>query len=378
VKRLSFRIAAATLATLASGTVALAMLEVAARRHPAPGLELLARRPEIPQDCYRSSPTLWWEPVPGACGTDRHGLLLGEASGGTDPGPGSLVLPSDPGAAPGEELRLLVIGDSVAHLGLWVSRLGRDLADRAGRPVRLLNAGVVGYDTCQEATVLDEKGLGLQPDLVLVQVCPNDLSRTPFLVPEGRGLARFHLGASSFVLPSPLLHSRAITQAALLLGLWWSDELTPDAIGEDLHPSSMDASVRWFTLCASRIGALSERDGVPALFVLFPVLVDGEDRAGVMEAREDALRSAIPAAGLEFFDLRPPLVETGPLARLRPSADDVLHPDAAGQQVIGELLSAELCRRGLVAGCAPPYSRRSAPGATPPHRATAAPSRGVP
>lgn len=83
------------------------------------------------------------------------------------------------------EYRVLLLGDSVA-LGWGVAqeeifsvRLQQRLTAEAGRPVRIINAGVAGYNTVQEYTFLRKEGLALEPDLVLLVYHPNDVEPTP-------------------------------------------------------------------------------------------------------------------------------------------------------------------------------------------------------
>ena len=87
-----------------------------------------------------------------------------------------------PVAKPPGELRILALGDSTtAGNGIpeldatWPKQLERRYAD-AGRPqVRVLNLGVGGYHPLQSARLLELEGLALEPDLVVLLVCLNDL-----------------------------------------------------------------------------------------------------------------------------------------------------------------------------------------------------------
>ena len=79
-----------------------------------------------------------------------------------------------------DELRVLVVGDSFAF-GVGVdeahtfsSELERRLAAISGRPTQVLNLGVVGYSTDQEFLLLRDRGIPLNPDLVVLAMCDND------------------------------------------------------------------------------------------------------------------------------------------------------------------------------------------------------------
>jgi lysophospholipase L1-like esterase len=93
---------------------------------------------------------------------------------------------------PKDHFRLVVLGDSIAFgWGVddddtFCSRLEQMLADKVpGRKVEVVNTGVSGYDTEQEAALFERFGARLQPDLVLVAFYYNDLF--PYLRPDKGG-----------------------------------------------------------------------------------------------------------------------------------------------------------------------------------------------
>jgi len=84
--------------------------------------------------------------------------------------------------APGTN-RILALGDSttfgygVGAEEAWPAVLERLLAQAPGAPpVEVLNLGIPGYDTLNEAARLAGRGLALDPDLALVGYCLNDAS----------------------------------------------------------------------------------------------------------------------------------------------------------------------------------------------------------
>jgi lysophospholipase L1-like esterase len=76
--------------------------------------------------------------------------------------------------------RILVLGDSIAYgarvrrRDAFPERLEASLA-ASGQPVEVVNAGVSGYTTWNEARWLEERGRAFEPDLVLVATCLNDV-----------------------------------------------------------------------------------------------------------------------------------------------------------------------------------------------------------
>lgn len=87
-----------------------------------------------------------------------------------------VVVPKPPG-----RYRILALGDSFTFGwgaefdDAWVARVARGLQATDGRAVELVVAGVPGWSPPQEFVFLEQRGLDLQPDLVLWQLCSNDL-----------------------------------------------------------------------------------------------------------------------------------------------------------------------------------------------------------
>jgi lysophospholipase L1-like esterase len=86
-----------------------------------------------------------------------------------------------PYAKPPGERRILVLGDSVAF-GWGVDqgetfsdRLEPLLRERTGQSWQVINAGVNGYNTEQEATFLETRGWRYDPDIVLLVFVDNDV-----------------------------------------------------------------------------------------------------------------------------------------------------------------------------------------------------------
>lgn len=81
-------------------------------------------------------------------------------------------------AKPEGTFRILAIGDSytwgdgVGDDDVWLRKLERDLA--ACGPIEVINAGIVGRNTIGEADYLRDKGMRLNPDLILVGAEPGD------------------------------------------------------------------------------------------------------------------------------------------------------------------------------------------------------------
>lgn len=135
----------------------------------APGINRLEI--DLPHGTFQSSlnPVLRYEPRPGSRNVSSYGIR---------------DLDYDI-QKPAGTYRILVIGDSIGygycHDGDYLMRsdlfmeiLEEDLPGQTQQDIEVINLCVSGYDTVQEVEFLVEKGLVLEPDLVLVSYCLND------------------------------------------------------------------------------------------------------------------------------------------------------------------------------------------------------------
>ncbi len=135
----------------------------------APGVTRL--QIDLPHGTFQTSrnPVLRYEPRPGSKGVNDYGIR-----------------DHDYNVDKREDtLRILVIGDSIGYGycndgqnlfldDLFMKQLERNMQKSSPTPVEVINLCVSGYDTVQEVEFLAEKGLALDPDLVVVAYCLND------------------------------------------------------------------------------------------------------------------------------------------------------------------------------------------------------------
>ena len=118
-----------------------------------------------------ADPGLRYELRPGAAGSAWGTDVRVNAQGfrGALPPPVSL-----------ERARVVLLGDSIAF-GILVREEFtaavklQALLRAQGGPVDVLNLGVGGYDTLQEVALLELRGFSLEPDLIVLVYCLNDI-----------------------------------------------------------------------------------------------------------------------------------------------------------------------------------------------------------
>jgi acyl-CoA thioesterase-1 len=143
----------------------------------------------------------------GASETATGAPAAGAAADSAEEAPGPGKTPAAGGTASAEPPRVVFLGDSLtAGLGLGEEQafpavVGRELA-AAGRPIRVVNAGVSG-DTSAGGLARLDWILRQQPDVVVVELGPNDgLRGLPLAMTEDnlRRIVERSLGAGARVL----------------------------------------------------------------------------------------------------------------------------------------------------------------------------------
>lgn len=292
-----------------------------------------------------ADPDLLWKLDPSAEGMSEPGLR----------GPG----PESPKRRP----RVLVIGDSVAHgTGLKEPdsiprQLERELL-AIGCDFEVLNGGVPGYDSGQEARALELFLPTIEPDLVIVLYCLNDAFTTPGF-PESLKRNAARVGKQDDV-RDLLAHARAsrfeqtITRASHLARLGWAAwnrrVHDPMESKEANREFGHDVAIRRLGRVEAafhRMRAVTRERGPPVVVAISPLFrYDGEYSEPDVHASVAALAEK---AGLIAFDLLPATVAHWKATRrLLAQDEDKIHPNAEGAGVLARALApkvAELLRR---------------------------------
>lgn len=283
--------------------------------------------------------------------------------------------------------RVVFLGDSVTFglevdleetLVKQVERLLQDTGPADG-PVECLNLGGSGYSPLQEVALLESKGLGLDPDLVVVCYNLNDPVDFSgelgyFFRREAQGrlfrfggyLTGYWLGRSKFLgwlsyrvekllaLKETRSHLAEVVEGARREQV--EEVLAATGRGTAMRSApppaeptvGLAANKTWSWVTAAhrnreswagvrtaliRLGAISQAEGIPVLLAILPIFVDEQPypfadvhRFVAAEARH---------SGLAVIDLQP-LLGNGPLSAL---SFDSLHPHTAGHRALAEVLA---------------------------------------
>ena len=235
--------------------------------------------------------------------------------------------------------RIVCVGDShtfgtgVAEQETWPARLAAALAARGCPRVEVLNAGVPGFDTAQEAVWLERAGLVHAPDLVLLQYFVNDTA--------ARGLTRPGEPPPGGLVT--LVHPRRDGWVATLRGVSRAADVLCDALYRHYAMGEhMQQLLRWHApgdpgwelVKTSLLRARDATAAAGATFavVLYPMLLRAHDG---FVSRPALARVAAFCAGhqIAVFDGEPALLASDiPEERLRVAPGD-LHAGAEAHAV---------------------------------------------
>jgi len=287
--------------------------------------------PLAPEDqresLYRPSsiPGLTYEMVPGRSGVFEDMSVRTNSLGMRGPEPA----PETPSV-----VRVAVVGDSltfgfgVAEEETYASLLGRILngsSPDGGPRFDVLNFGVVGYNTRDEAVVVERRVLGLHPRLIIVGYVLND--------PEIDPRPSLH---KVFDPPVWWRHSHVLRLLHLgwnWVDVWWYGQ------GDYLRYLHTPGRGKWRSVVTAfgRIGALARASGARVLVVVFPMIPEGSWDDYPYRDLHEQVATAARKEGFDVLDLLPVFAARRP-ADLRVSGADA-HPNALGHRLTAEAVA---------------------------------------
>ena len=237
------------------------------------------------------------------------------------------------GAVPdrGQATRVLAIGDSctfgigVADDATWPAQMEQVLNRTPdGRGYQVINAGVPGYTAFQGLRYLAERGLALEPDIVVAGFGFNDASswasRSDFDVARGVALRGWD---------ETLAHSRLYV-ALRDLALWIRPPRIPvEGFG---HPR---LSAREFSATLLKMNAVLQDQNVRLILLVWPFEYQMDPKETNLDGYQQIVAAVGRSAGIQTVDLR----EAFRHAPVYPFIDHI-HANATGCRVAAEEIAA--------------------------------------
>jgi lysophospholipase L1-like esterase len=265
-----------------------------------------------PAIIYQHRPNYWRNAIRY---TERHGILR----------------PTD---APRERVpgtfRVVVLGDSVAAaIALPYRRrvftlVEQGLSGPEGRQAEVLNFGVNGYSTSQEAAMLEEIVAPFTPDMIILQYCINDF--TP---------------AAWFRDPPSLLVDLVASRydRSVIYGY-------PDASYFEEQYRTDERGWSNVRTGLAKIGGYSRSRSIPALLVIFPLFERTGWHRGAASRRHAQVQQLGQSSGFEVLDLLP-VYDKYPVGKIRHERWDNLHPNELGHRLAAEAILRKLTQMSI-------------------------------
>lgn len=264
--------------------------------------------------------------------------------------------------------RVLVFGDSYAFgvgvdsKNVFSARLEERLAASASQPIEVVNMGVSGYSTDQEYLLFRERGLDLDPDLVVLIVCHNDFTDNtrdfvyfkyykPYFTQDAGG----DLTLAITDVPGLSRWQRVkvwLGQESRLWNLMRNRESEAEVVQQALNffkiavpRSSTENRVDLTAAIIQRFVRDAGERGVP---VLVTTTAGGIDDDAIARRRTDgALARLLAQSGVDYLDLWPAMLAA---RRADPDANwdfpDNLHWNVDAHRVAAEVVAEQLRASG--------------------------------
>ncbi len=221
--------------------------------------------------------------------------------------------------------RIVCVGDSVTARSRFPQFLDEQLNVSGDTTYEVWNAGIIGYSLTQEARYIEEKIIGVQPDLIVLGFCWNDFDTTPIVtLIDNRLVGLFPDEELLFLNPFLLKHS-----ALYRLCVYARFSLLKEA-KHDKRKVIYDTQ----RALAKTIDILATHH-IPIVIVLLPMPKSYEDN---MEWYAfDEMIQVADTLNIPYVDLRDTVVGCVPLS-MRIDAHDSSHINSGMGAVIAQRL----------------------------------------
>jgi len=297
--------------------------------------------PAVMDRLLRNDPRLFWSfrpNVPDLAIRHRRGLWKDVATNARGLRDDPLAVPKPTGL-----VRVLCVGDSCTY-GTGVRRedsIPGVLDARLGDDVDVVNAGVPGYTAFQATRYLEERGLRLEPDVVVFTLGFND-ARSWDGLSDAEHAKRLEARTSG--LSALASRSRAVRIVRQYLKRVDGTMATSATRAER---STKRVPVDEYVALLARAGELARGSGARILYVLWPVA--STVGSGRRSAHQQALVAFCERTGAELVDPTPALAADPEGIFL---FDDV-HMTPKGYRIVAERIAARLERLGWLEPAAP-------------------------
>lgn len=232
--------------------------------------------------------------------------------------------------------RILLLGDSIArheHASVLLEGLLNTEANlNAKYKFEIWNAGVGGYDIRKYAIYLRHKGLGYNPDMVVIYLCLNDfdLDTNIYYKSFGKTIGYRFEGpqVSKSYGVSPFLIANSYLYRLLILDL-------ENCLSGDKKIKNKESLTENGNYYLGLIKDICEKNKIPLFVVIFPYLKSLDSYTQYQLQQYKSICGTVKDLGVNYINLYESLPE-GSLYELRQEKDDEIHPGSEGHALISK------------------------------------------
>ena len=233
-----------------------------------------------------------------------------------------------------DTVRILAVGDSVTEMGNFMNLLEDALNKRNdGHSYEVWNCGIGGYDIVQYAKFIEVKGIGFNPNMIIVNLCLHDVRNTAFIAVRSEKSIDFHRAKYFRHIPRykyALINNSFFERSALYRFLLSALEKYLDSNNkEDVYQTASDYITKIKNLC--------EENNIRVIFAVYPYLIPFSEYTKDDIEEYDSIIRVFQQTGTEYIDLHEYLPE-GNRYSYRYKPDDPVHLNERGDTLVGEVL----------------------------------------
>ena len=243
--------------------------------------------------------------------------------------------------------RIIVVGDSFTFAGKvhfddnFVARLQRMLNLNVEQPkVEVLNWGVPGFSTPQEANLIRTAMNGFEPDLILLQVTLNDPEIDSFGKLHDTVQARREAMLGNWF----VVHWKTL---GLLVNRYYNHLQNNEYLSYHLGLFSDRKTWKRFSAAVDRIATSSQSHKIPVLPVIFPMFSHPFNTQYPFTAIHQQLREKFESDGMHALDLLDSFHDIPP-ERLQAIPGEDAHPNEIAHRIAADTIYSELVRAELI------------------------------
>jgi lysophospholipase L1-like esterase len=258
----------------------------------------------------------------------------------------------------------ITFGNSLALADTFSAQLQQRLVSQ-GRNVEILNFGVGGYDTLQEVSLLEIRGLKYRPSLVVLAYCLNDIGIASVSLEHLQRMQQMQNSRLSFLYESRLVQLISESVETIRTKNWEKHVNDPeifrrdyanqiDPIGDDESEllDLMNRSPRWpsstwygdrdrvgrLRFGFRRLARLSKENDFRVVIMIIPLL---QSKGGAYShvAAHRIVEMEAHRAGFDTVDLTDQFLHAG-MGNLTLTLGDITHPNKTGHRIMADTLSA--------------------------------------